>query len=75
MGLNLSCPCPTLQLSSESLSMRNTIDYFLLWSRYPGFCMLKLRAKGGMPVAFADFEVSPTPYMNSSLLNSGILQF
>ncbi|OAY53140.1 protein WHI4 isoform X2 [Manihot esculenta] len=25
-------------------------------SQYPGFTMLKMRAKGGMPVAFADFE-------------------
>lgn len=25
--------------------------------RYPGFNILKLRARGGMPVAFADFEV------------------
>lgn len=34
----------------------------VLWShfydaRYPGFNVLKLRAKSGMPVAFADFEV------------------
>lgn len=26
-------------------------------ARYPGFNVLKLRAKSGMPVAFADFEV------------------
>lgn len=26
-------------------------------ARYPGFNVIKLRAKGGMPVAFADFEV------------------
>lgn len=25
-------------------------------SQYPGFNVIKLRAKGGMPVAFADFE-------------------
>lgn len=29
----------------------------LFGARYPGFNMLKLRARGGMPVAFADFEV------------------
>ncbi|KAH7547184.1 hypothetical protein FEM48_Zijuj01G0282400 [Ziziphus jujuba var. spinosa] len=28
----------------------------LFGARYPGFNMLKLRARGGMPVAFADFE-------------------
>jgi len=27
-----------------------------LLSRYPGFHILKIRARGGMPVAFADFE-------------------
>jgi len=30
-------------------------------SRYPGFHVLKIRAKGGMPVAFADFEVLMLP--------------
>lgn len=30
---------------------------FLFGARYPGFNMLKLRARSGMPVAFADFEV------------------
>lgn len=29
----------------------------LIGARYPGFNVIKLRAKGGMPVAFADFEV------------------
>ena len=29
--------------------------------RYPGFNVLKIRAKGGMPVAFADFEVLMQP--------------
>lgn len=32
----------------------------LYGSRYPGFKVLKMRAKGGMPVAFADFEVYHT---------------
>lgn len=31
-------------------------------SRYPGFNVIKLRAKGGMPVAFADFEVPHAQY-------------
>lgn len=30
---------------------------FLFGASYPGFNMLKLRARGGMPVAFADFQV------------------
>lgn len=31
--------------------------FMLFGARYPGFNVLKMRAKGGMPVAFADFEV------------------
>nr|KJB70257.1 hypothetical protein B456_011G066400 [Gossypium raimondii] len=36
----------------------NCTEYELkqVLSKYPGFNMLKIRAKGGMPVAFADFE-------------------
>ncbi|KAA3479262.1 RNA-binding with multiple splicing [Gossypium australe] len=36
----------------------NCTEYELkqVLSEYPGFNMLKIRAKGGMPVAFADFE-------------------
>lgn len=31
---------------------------FLFGASYTGFNMLKLRARGGMPVAFADFQVT-----------------
>lgn len=31
--------------------------YVAFTARYPGFNTLKVRARGGMPVAFADFEV------------------
>ncbi|GFY97155.1 prenylated RAB acceptor 1.F4 [Actinidia rufa] len=34
-------------------------------SQYPGFKALKVRARGGMPVAFADFEVSNTTNMTT----------
>ncbi|PPS01977.1 hypothetical protein GOBAR_AA18679 [Gossypium barbadense] len=38
----------------------NCTEYELkqVLSKYPGFNMLKIRAKGGMPVAFADFELT-----------------
>lgn len=31
---------------------------FIQRSRYAGFNMVKMRSRGGMPVAFADFEVT-----------------
>ena len=34
-------------------------------ARYPGFNVLKLRAKSGMPVAFADFEVCKSAFQGS----------
>lgn len=37
-------------------------------ARYPGFNVIKLRAKGGMPVAFADFEVLDTWELNAGNL-------
>ncbi|KAK0598606.1 hypothetical protein LWI29_036248 [Acer saccharum] len=46
-------PCSTLFIAN--LGPNCTEDEQVL-SLYPGFSMLKLRAKGGMPVAFADYE-------------------
>ncbi|GMI93734.1 hypothetical protein like AT3G13700 [Hibiscus trionum] len=48
-------PCSTLFIANLG---PNCTEYELkeVLSKYPGFNMLKLRAKGGMPVAFADFE-------------------
>ncbi|KAK6264211.1 hypothetical protein SCA6_019645 [Theobroma cacao] len=48
-------PCSTLFIAN--LGPNCTEDELKqVLSRYPGFNMLKIRAKGGMPVAFADFE-------------------
>ncbi|XVE51957.1 hypothetical protein DITRI_Ditri02bG0081700 [Diplodiscus trichospermus] len=48
-------PCPTLFIAN--LGPNCTEDELKqVLSQYPGFNMLKIRAKGGMPVAFADFE-------------------
>ncbi|OMO66300.1 hypothetical protein COLO4_30644 [Corchorus olitorius] len=48
-------PCSTLFIAN--LGPTCTEDELReVLSRYPGFNMLKIRAKGGMPVAFADFE-------------------
>ncbi|KAL5757563.1 hypothetical protein ACOSP7_020174 [Xanthoceras sorbifolium] len=48
-------PCSTLFIAN--LGPNCTEDELKqVLSLYPGFSMLKLRAKGGMPVAFADFE-------------------
>jgi len=38
----------------SSLNLMSSIHF----SRYAGFNMVKMRSRGGMPVAFADFEVS-----------------
>ncbi|GMI77921.1 hypothetical protein like AT3G13700 [Hibiscus trionum] len=48
-------PCSTLFIANLG---PNCTEYELkeVISKYPGFNMLKIRAKGGMPVAFADFE-------------------
>ncbi|KAE8696403.1 proline-rich receptor-like protein kinase PERK5-like [Hibiscus syriacus] len=48
-------PCSTLFIANLG---PNCSEYELkeVISKYPGFNMLKIRAKGGMPVAFADFE-------------------
>ncbi|EEF34985.1 RNA binding protein, putative [Ricinus communis] len=48
-------PCSTLFIANLGPNctedeLRHTL------SQYPGFNVLKMRAKGGMPVAFADFE-------------------
>jgi hypothetical protein len=34
------------------------LNVFNPFFRYAGFNMVKMRSRGGMPVAFADFEVS-----------------
>ncbi|KAK2653892.1 hypothetical protein Ddye_013748 [Dipteronia dyeriana] len=48
-------PCSTLFIAN--LGPNCTEDELQqVLSLYPGFSMLKLRAKGGMPVAFADYE-------------------
>ncbi|KAK3220177.1 hypothetical protein Dsin_014147 [Dipteronia sinensis] len=48
-------PCSTLFIAN--LGPNCTEDELKqVLSLYPGFSMLKLRAKGGMPVAFADYE-------------------
>ncbi|OMO70817.1 hypothetical protein CCACVL1_18642 [Corchorus capsularis] len=48
-------PCSTLFIAN--LGPTCTEDELReVLSRYPGFNVLKIRAKGGMPVAFADFE-------------------
>ncbi|XP_015866195.1 protein WHI4 [Ziziphus jujuba] len=48
-------PCSTLFIAN--LGPNCTEDELKqMLSEYPGFNMLKLRARGGMPVAFADFE-------------------
>ncbi|KAJ0076416.1 hypothetical protein Patl1_33477 [Pistacia atlantica] len=48
-------PCSTLFIAN--LGPNCTEDELKqALSLYPGFSLLKLRAKGGMPVAFADFE-------------------
>ncbi|KAJ8774279.1 hypothetical protein K2173_009710 [Erythroxylum novogranatense] len=48
-------PCSTLFIAN--LGPNCTEDELKqVLSQYPGFNVLKLRAKGGMPVAFADFE-------------------
>lgn len=48
-------PCSTLFIAN--LGPNCTEDELKkVLSQYPGFNTLKLRAKGGMPVAFADFE-------------------
>ncbi|CAK7356843.1 unnamed protein product [Dovyalis caffra] len=49
------CPCSTLFIAN--LGPNCTEDELKqVLSQYPGFKVLKIRAKGGMPVAFADFE-------------------
>ncbi|VVA24248.1 PREDICTED: U2 small nuclear ribonucleo [Prunus dulcis] len=48
-------PCSTLFIAN--LGPNCTEDELKqVLSKYPGFNVIKLRAKGGMPVAFADFE-------------------
>lgn len=48
-------PCSTLFIAN--LGPNCTEDELRqVLSRYPGFNVLKMRARGGMPVAFADFE-------------------
>uniref|UniRef100_A0A6M2EK75 RRM domain-containing protein n=1 Tax=Populus davidiana TaxID=266767 RepID=A0A6M2EK75_9ROSI len=48
-------PCSTLFIAN--LGPNCTEDELKqVLSQYPGFHVLKIRAKGGMPVAFADFE-------------------
>ncbi|XVF74427.1 hypothetical protein PTKIN_Ptkin13bG0109700 [Pterospermum kingtungense] len=48
-------PCSTLFIAN--LGPNCTEDELKqVLSQFPGFNMLKIRAKGGMPVAFADFE-------------------
>ncbi|CAA7016794.1 unnamed protein product [Microthlaspi erraticum] len=48
-------PCSTLFIAN--LGPNCTEDELKqLLSRYPGFNILRIRARGGMPVAFADFE-------------------
>ncbi|XP_022777216.1 protein WHI4 [Durio zibethinus] len=48
-------PCSTLFIAN--LGPNCTEDELKqVLSQYPGFNMLKIRAKGGMPVAFADFQ-------------------
>ncbi|KFK38719.1 hypothetical protein AALP_AA3G151100 [Arabis alpina] len=50
-------PCSTLFIAN--LGPNCTEDELKqLLSSYPGFNILKIRARGGMPVAFADFEES-----------------
>ncbi|KAK9030890.1 hypothetical protein V6N11_032295 [Hibiscus sabdariffa] len=48
-------PCSTLFIANLG---PNCTEYELkeVLSKYPGFNLLKIRVKGGMPVAFADFE-------------------
>nr|GMD33751.1 RNA-binding family protein [Ipomoea batatas] len=49
-------PCSTLFIAN--LGPNCTEDELRqILSQYPGFNTLKVRARGGMPVAFADFEV------------------
>ncbi|XP_021890249.1 protein WHI4-like [Carica papaya] len=48
-------PCSTLFLANLGPNC-NEDELKQVLSQYPGFSMLKVRAKGGMPVAFADFE-------------------
>ncbi|KAL3598282.1 hypothetical protein D5086_006200 [Populus alba] len=49
-------PCSTLFIAN--LGPNCTEDELKqVLSQYPGFHVLKIRAKGGMPVAFADFEI------------------
>ncbi|KAF8096602.1 hypothetical protein N665_0305s0024 [Sinapis alba] len=54
-GGSCARPCSTLFIAN--LGPNCTEDELKqLLSRYPGFSILKIRARGGMPVAFADFE-------------------
>ncbi|THG04343.1 hypothetical protein TEA_014966 [Camellia sinensis var. sinensis] len=52
-------PCSTLFIANLGPNCtEDELKQFL--SQYTGFKVLKVRARGGMPVAFADFEVSNT---------------
>ncbi|XP_010465227.1 PREDICTED: U2 small nuclear ribonucleoprotein B''-like isoform X1 [Camelina sativa] len=48
-------PCSTLFIANLGPNCTEE-ELKQLISRYPGFNILKIRARGGMPVAFADFE-------------------
>ncbi|KAK8618766.1 hypothetical protein V6N13_132747 [Hibiscus sabdariffa] len=48
-------PCSTLFIANLGPNCTES-ELKEVISKYPGFNMLKIRTKGGMPVAFADFE-------------------
>ncbi|PKA53784.1 hypothetical protein AXF42_Ash011263 [Apostasia shenzhenica] len=63
---NNIAPCSTLFIANMGPTCKEE-DLKHVLSKYSGFHMLKMRGRGGMPVAFADFEdvESSTAAMNS----------
>ncbi|CAI0392154.1 unnamed protein product [Linum tenue] len=50
-------PCSTLFIANLGPNCtKEELDQALV--QYPGFNVLKMRDQGGMPVAFADFEIT-----------------
>ncbi|KAF3780390.1 Cell wall integrity protein [Nymphaea thermarum] len=54
-ALGEAAPCSTLFIANLGPACTEQ-ELTAVLSKYPGFQVLKLRSKGGMPVAFADFQ-------------------
>ncbi|XP_031476294.2 U2 small nuclear ribonucleoprotein B'' isoform X2 [Nymphaea colorata] len=54
-ALGEAAPCSTLFIANLGPTCTEQ-ELTAVLSKYPGFQVLKLRSKGGMPVAFADFQ-------------------